>query len=282
MNSLAFAIAIALQQTAAVLDVPKSLLKTPPATNQVLARVNGQEIKASDVEALMWEWRKADVVNDLITYQIVKGAATKANVGAADEEVLKEVQALLDGIKQTLPAGQTLQQAMEQEGTAPSRIFVRVKTEVLLRKLILKDFQQKDYVKISTIVIKPGSASSADVKVALEKADKTYGRLTGGEKWDDVLLSVTDEARARASLGSVGWRPIALFPETVRKDMESLKKTGFTKPAATQNGIQIFRLDAFGKDATAAELQELQESYVGGQRQQFMAKLRADAKVEKF
>ena len=161
------------------------------------------------------------------------------------------------------------------------RSFLRVKTEILLRKLILVNFKQEEYVKISTIVIKAASASTADVKVALEKADKTYGRLTGGEKWEDVLLSVTDDARARASLGQVGWRPITLFPESTRKEL-SAKKGGITKPAQTQNGIQIFRIDATGKDATAAELLELQESYVGGQRQQFMAKLRADAKVEKF
>ncbi len=282
MNSLAVALTIAFQQATAFLDVPKSLLKTPPATNQVLARVNGQEIKASDVEAMMWEWRKADVVNDLITYAIVKNAAAKLNVSTGDEEVFKEVQALLDGIKQALPQGQTLQQAMEQEGTAPSRIFIRVKTEILLRKMILTGFQQKDYVKISTIVIKAASASSADVKVALEKADKTYGRLTGGEDWDLVLLSVTDDEKARSSRGMVGWRPVALFPETVRKEMDSVKKNGYTKPAQTQNGIQVFRINAHGKDATAAELQELQESYVAGQRSQVMAKLRADAKVEKF
>jgi parvulin-like peptidyl-prolyl isomerase len=157
-----------------------------------------------------------------------------------------------------------------------------VKTEVLLRKLILVNFKQEGYVKVSTIVVKPTSASASDVKVALEKAEKAYARLSGGEKWDDVLLSVTEDPRARASQGQVGWRPLALFPESVQKEIASLKKGAFTKPAQTQNGIQIFRIDAMGKGASAEELLELQESYVGGQRQQTMAKLRAEAKVEKF
>jgi parvulin-like peptidyl-prolyl isomerase len=282
MNPLAFALLAAFQQAAPLIDVPKSLLKPVPAVNQVLAKVDGQEIKSSDVEALLWEWRKADVVNDLVTYQIVRAAATKAGVSATDDEVLKEVSALLNGIKQTLPVGQTIEQAMEAEGTAPSRLFVRVKTEILLRKYILVGFKQADFVKISTIVIKPASASTADVKVALEKADKTYGRLTGGEKWDAVLLSVTDDERARASLGLVGWRPTSLFPESVQQELGTLKQGSIAKPAQTQNGIQIFRIEALGKAATAEELLELQESYVGGQRQQAMAKLRAASKVEKF
>lgn len=282
MNVIAIALTAAFAQASSVADIPQTLIKPIPATNQVMARVNGVEIKASDVEALLWEWRKNDVINDLVTFQIVKTAAAKAEVSATDQEVQKEVESLLAGIKQALPPGQTLEQAMEQEGTSPSRLFLRVKTEVLLRKLILVNFKQEGYVKVSTIVVKPTSASASDVKVALEKAEKAYARLSGGEKWDDVLLSVTEDPRARASQGQVGWRPLALFPESVQKEIASLKKGAFTKPAQTQNGIQIFRIDALGKGASAEELLELQESYVGGQRQQAMAKLRAEAKVEKF
>ncbi len=283
MINFAFALAMLGQvQGQSGLDIPKNFLKPVPATNQVLARVNGVEIKASEVEALLWEWRKNDVLNDLINFQIVRTAAQKQEVTATDDEVNTEMLKLLEGIKSQLPKGQTLEQAMEQEGTAPSRLFVRVKTEILLRKMILKGFEPKDYVKVSTIVIKPAGSGTDDLKVALEKADKAYTRLIGGEKWEDVLLSSTDDQRARASLGLVGWRPIALFPESVRADIGKSKKNGFTKPASTVNGIQIFRLDAIGKEATAEEVLELKESYVGGQRTGLMTKLRADAKVEKF
>lgn len=282
MNPIALALTLLAHQQAAMLDVPKDLLKTPPAVNQVLAKVNGLEIKGSDVEALLWEWRKAEVVADLINYAVVKDAAAKQQIEATDQEVRKEVGDLMEAIKQQLPAGQTIEQAMEQEGTAPSRLFVRVKTEVLLRKLILKDFKAEDYVKISTIILKSASSSVADVKVALERAERVYTRLVSGEDWGTVLLENTDDARARASNGSVGWRPINLFPDSVRAEMGKLKKGGFTKPAQTQNGIQIFKLDAVGKQATAEELQELKASYVAGQRNGVMAKLKAEAKIEKF
>lgn len=283
MNAIALALAFtAHAQSARFLDLPADLVKPVPAVNQVLARVNGVEIKTSDVDALLWEWRKAEVVNELVTFGIVRDAAKKEDISATDAEVKKEVAALLEGIKTNLPAGQTIEQAMEQEGTSPSRLFIRVKTEVLLRKLILKGFQAKDYVKVSTIVIKPASASTDDLRVALEKADKAYNRLVGGEQWLQVLTAVTTDERAIASEGQVGWRPLSIFPETVRTDVAALKKGGFTKPAQTPNGIQIFRIDALGRQPTADELQELQESYVGGQRQGVMAKLRGAAKVEKF
>ena len=64
--------------------------------------------------------------------------------------------------------------------------------------------------------------------------------------------------------------------------LNALKKGGFTKPSTTANGIQIFRLDVLGGAATAVERQELEESYVAGQRQNFMTKLRGEAKVEGF
>ena len=282
MNPIAIALTVLAYQQAAVLDVPKDLLKTPPAVNQVLAKVNGIEIKGSDAEALLWEWRKAEVVADLINYTIVKDAAKKQQIEATDQEVRKEVEQLMAAIKQQLPAGQTIEQAMEQEGTAPSRLFVRVKTEVLLRKLILKDFKPEEYAKISTIILKSASSSLADVKVALERAERVYTRLASGEDWGTVLLEHTDDPRARASNGAVGWRPINLFPDSVRTEVGKLKKGGVTKPAQTQNGIQIFKLDALGRQATAEELLELQSSYVAGQRNTFMAKLRSEAKIEKF
>lgn len=282
MNPIALAISILAHQQAAFLDVPRDLVKTPPAVNQVVAKVDGVEIKGADVEALLWEWRKSEVVADLINYAVVKNAAAKQQVAVTDDEVRKEVDLLIQAIKQELPAGQTIEQAMEKEGTAPSRLFVRVKTEVLLRKLILKDFKPEEYVKISTIVLKSASSSLADVKVTLERAERVYTRLTSGEDWSKVLLETTDDERARASNGSVGWRPINIFPDSVRAELDKLKKGGITKPAQTQNGIQVFRLDALGKQATAVELQELQSSFVAGQRNAVMAKLKADAKIEKF
>lgn len=281
--NLAFLLAPALVAIqSAVLDVPKSLLKPVPAPNATLAKVNGVEIRTSDVDALLWEWRRKDVLADLITYQIVKDAAKKQAVEVTDDAVHEEAKKLVDGIAQSLPPGQTIEQAMEEEGTAPSRIFIRVKTEMLLRKMILKDFVPADYVKISTIVFKPASASTEDVQVAMDKAQRAYNRLVGGESWDEVLLSVTDDARARAALGAVGWRPKRLFPESTQAEMSAIAKGGYTKPSATANGIQIFRLDALGGGATAVERQELEESYVAGQRQNFMTKLRGEARVEGF
>lgn len=281
--NLAFLLApLALVAQSAVLDVPKTLLRPMPAANQALARVNGVEIKMSDVEVLLWEWRKNDVLNDLITYQIVKDAAAKQSVTVTDEVAQAETKRLMDGIAQELPQGQTIQQAMEQEGTAPSRLFIRVKTELLLRGIVLKGFNHADYVKVSTIVFKPASASTADVKVAVDKAEKAYNRLAGGEAWDEVLLSVTDDERAKAALGSVGWRAKKLFPEPVQAELEKLAKGKVTKPAQTANGLQIFRIDARGASATAVEKQELEESYFAAQRQGLMSKLRSEAKVEKF
>ena len=281
--NLAFLLApLALVAQSAVLDVPKTLLRPMPAANQALARVNGVEIKMTDVEVLLWEWRKNDVLNDLITYQIVKDAAAKQSVTVTDEVAQAETKRLMDGIAQELPQGQTIQQAMEQEGTAPSRLFIRVKTELLLRGIVLKGFSHADYVKVSTIVFKPASASTADVKVAVDKAEKAYNRLTAGEAWDEVLLSVTDDERAKAALGSVGWRAKKLFPEPVQAELEKLAKGKVTKPAQTANGLQIFRIDAHGGTATAVEKQELEESYFAAQRQGLMSKLRNEAKVEKF
>ncbi|MEQ1823127.1 MAG: peptidylprolyl isomerase [Fimbriimonadaceae bacterium] len=262
-------------------DLPKDIVKMRPA-NGIAARVDGIEIKVSDVDALLWDWRKDDVLDDLIAYRLVKAEATKMGLKATDTEIKEAVNKLFQAISDTLDKGQDLQSAMLSQGTTLSRVHMRVATEVLMRKIILASFKPQEFIDISTITIKPNSDSLADLKSAIELADGVYQRLQRGENFDAVLLSVAKDPNAIKARGKVGWRKESALPEQTRKELNTLKAGQFTKPAQTVNGIQVFRIDQFGRDAKGENLTALQDWYVGGMRVQVVDKLRKAAKIERF
>lgn len=274
-----FALCAALQRLPG-LDMPANLVMKTPGKAAVLATVNGKTITAEDLTPLLWDWRMNDVLSDVIGDRVVRDAATRAKISATDAEVDSEVKKLLASIKASLPQGQTIEDAMLQEGTTPSRIWLRMRTEILLRKLAVAELKPETFVNVSTIVIKPASQQAADLKAALEKAEDCYKRLNVGESWDNVFLSVTDDSRARAALGKIGWRNLTAFPEVAAKEIVSLGRGKVTKPVQTVNGIQIFRVDAKGADVTGDEKTELEDAYFASRRTGLMQKLREDAGVK--
>jgi foldase protein PrsA len=274
-------LAIAVVQQTFASDLPKELVVAPPPPTQVMATVNGVPIRAEDVQAFLLEWRAQEVVEDLINYQVVRTEAQKHTISVTDQEVTEELDRLLKQVEEQLQPGQTLAETLLAEGQTRSRLFLRLKTEMLLRRLILRDFNQADYVKVSTMVFPAQSPQSDHVAEALKRAEEAYARLERGESWDDVLQSVTTDQRALAARGQLGWRQTTAFPETVQEQFKQIKITQVTKPAQTVNGFQIFRLEMTGRDASGDDLEELQNLFFQSMRNQKFEELRAAAKIER-
>ncbi|MEQ1933251.1 MAG: peptidylprolyl isomerase [Fimbriimonadaceae bacterium] len=264
-----------------VSDLPTEIVVKRPADG-IAAKVNGVDIKVSDVDALLWDWRKDDVLDDLIAYRLVKTEAGRLGLKATDEEIKAEVNNLFKAITEGLEQGKSITQAMAEQGTTLSRIHMRVATEVLIRKVILFAFKPEEFVDISTITVKPASDSATDLKHAIEMADGVYQRLQRGEAFDAVLLSVSQDQNAIKARGKIGWRLISALPDAVRKEIVTLKAGQFTKPAQTVNGLQVFRIDTVGKEAKDEQLKAFQDWYVNGMRLQTVDRLRKSAKIERF
>lgn len=281
MITVAAAIAIAFQTGKLPMsELPTNILRPVPAKESTLVKVNGKDIKASDVEALLWDWRREDILNDLVSFRVVRDAAALVNITATDAEIAEAKDKLMQALAATLEKGQTMEQLMEQEGTTNSRLYLRVHTEVLLRKLILKGFNKNDFVDISTILIKH-TADGADTQRALTEANGAYKDLQEGKPWDEVMKKVVKDERAVAAKGRVGWRFLSAFPNTVRDDIVTSKQGAYTKPAVTANGVQIFKIEMRGMDAAGESLAALEEWYVNAMRAESVTKLRAAAKIEK-
>jgi len=263
-------------------DVPAKYLIPGPTSDKVIAKVDGVAIKASELESLLWEWRGQEALADLISYQIIKAAAAKDKVLVPDAEVEA---ALKDQLAQFNPAalnGKTVDQYLLDQGFTKSRLWLRVKTELLLNKMALKDFKPAEYVKVSTILVKTTGPSPKELADASKKADVFYDMLSKGDDWMRVLQLSTQDPRTVESKGLVGWRKLEAFPFEVQQQFAALKAGGITKPKQTSNGFQIFKLEMAGADAKGADRTEMENIHVQSTKPALASKIRSSAKIERF
>lgn len=259
--------------------LPAKYNSAPPKPGDVVAKVNGQPILASDVESLLWEWRGSDTTEDLISYMMVEQDAGRKGVVVADTEVEAEIDKELKALAQSRPDAPDW---LKNQGFTRSRLFIRLKAKLLMEKILEKDFKPTNYVKVSSILVKPTSADAASVGEAIKKAQAGYDRLAKGESWDAVLAATTTEAQSVGVKGLLGWRELAAFPESVQAEMKGLALGAVTKPAQTQVGIQIFRIETRGADVKGDELAALKRLYFDVARQAYVQQLKASAKIERL
>ena len=278
--ALAIALAAAFQNPA--LSLPKKHLSPPPKPAAVVAKVGGVPITAADIESYLWDWRAYEIIQDAITHQMIAAEAKRQGVAVTDAEVQKALDERLAEVKKQLRPGQTLDQELREQGFTRSRLFLRLRSEQLLNKLLDKSFDPKDFIKVSTIIIRPQSEQATHLAEALQRAEAAYTALKNGEPWGDVLSRHSDDPSTIHSNGLLGWRELSAFPPTVQQEMATLKPGAITKPAQTTHGIQIFRVEAKGTSASGDVLKELKQAFVAGTGQRYLDDLRKRTKVEIF
>jgi foldase protein PrsA len=277
LPALGLALALAAQSAP---TLPQKHLSPKPAPDAVLATVGGSPIRGSDIEALLWDWRGYEALQDAITYRTLADEAKRKGIEVSDADVEAELARQLERVKQQLQPGQTVEQVLQEQGFPKSRLFLRIKSEQMLDRLVEASFDPKNFVKVSTILIRAKSEQATDLAEALRRAEEAYAALRNGEAWNDVLGRFSSDPGILQTGGLLGWRELSAFPPTVQQELAALAAGGVTKPAQTQNGIQIFRVETKGEKAEGAVRQELRDAYLAGTRPRFMEELRKRTGVE--
>ena len=257
-------------------------LEKAPTSDSVVAKVNGVAIKAKDIEDLLWDVRGEEIITDIADYQVVKAEADKRGVIVTEGEIESQVTKYLAQMKKDVPAGQTFEGAMAQAGLTKQRLFLRVKSALLLTKVALLDFDPKRYVRVSTIVVRPRSSTAADISSTIAVVQKAYDRLKAGEPWPKLVDELVVDQHGKETRGLLGWRQLIAFPETVQGEINTLKKGDITKPVQTNNGIQIFRVEAKGDDVTKAELDQMKSELSPTLMIEAQQRIFKDLKIERL
>ncbi|MDR3691154.1 MAG: peptidylprolyl isomerase [Fimbriimonas sp.] len=261
-------------------QIPATYLPAKPTPDTVLVKVDGVAIKASDVENLLWDWRGREVTQDLIAYQLIHKKAETLHLAVTPDDVAKEYERVKAEAAKTLPAGQNFDDMLRQRGQPKSRLFMQIESNLLLTKIVDVQLDPKKFFKVSTLVFKPKTESATDLADAVGKAQDAYKRLAAGEAWDKVMKSTGQDEALVTGKGDLGWRSIDAFPATAQAELQRAAVGAYIKPVQTQNGLQLFRLDAVGAKATAKDLEELKKIYEQSAMQTTFMALRNGAKIE--
>ena len=267
-------------QTPPALQVPPPSVTPPPvpAPDKVIATVGGTPLTAADVAPYLWAWKAREVANTLAVYRGIAGEAARAGVNVTDAELKAKYDEQIAQTTAKLQPGQTLDDAYGQVGGLPG-LSLALRSSILLDKVAEKEFDPSGYTKLSMILFSSANDKPPTVTAA-KSADTAYNQLKSGTPWNTVEKQFEKEPRLAQTNGSLGWAPIASFPADAKAQFATLPVNGYTKPIATPNGLAIFRVEARGKDASAADLAPLKASSLATARQAVLARIRAANKVE--
>jgi foldase protein PrsA len=278
-----------LVQTGFSPTIPSQYAAPAPNQNDIIAIVNGVQIKASDVESFLWEWRGAEATEELINVALLQQEAKKDKIRYTEDEVnaqLRDDILSAEEKKKNSPndpfPNLTWTEEAKQQGFPMSRLYLRSELEVLADKIALKDFKPKDFLKVSTIVFREEGSTATSVEDAAKQANAAESNLKKGVGWLTVLRSTHPPEVMLKTGGLLGWRNIQAFPVAVRDQMLKLKSGQVTEPVQTQYGFQIFRVEDQGASASPASLKELETEYAESERNQVITNIEKQAKIQRI
>lgn len=280
ISSLVLGLHLVLQTTAFQFSAPT--LSKAPLPDTIIAKVNGVGIRAKDIEDLLWEVRGEEILNDVMYYQVAKMEADRLGVIVTDGEVELEITRQKDLMKQGLSPGQTLEDALAQAGQTKTRLYLAAKSSLYFSKIAMKDFNPKDYVRISTIVVRPRSDTATDVSATIQVVQKAYDRLKAGEPWERLVNELVVDQEGKQQHGLLGWRELTAFPDEAKAQIVKLGKGEITQPVQTKNGIQIFRIEAKGDSATKDDIEQMRVELSPLLNMQVTQRIKKTLKIEKL
>ncbi|MBA3726204.1 MAG: peptidylprolyl isomerase [Armatimonadetes bacterium] len=276
MTSLLIAAVIA-QGAQAVLSLPKDLVKGP-ADSTVVAVVNGKNITAAQAQAVLWDWYAYDATEDLIVAVMVDDAAKKAGVTASPEEIANRLTGLIDEAKKSLPPGSDLDSELRKMAMSRSRLALRSRIEVLVKKIAALQFKPEDSRKLAWIYFAPRSAGEAGKAEAKSRADTATDRLKKGEEWGAVVQSASDHQTSKPTGGLLGWIQVSELPSEVKSSLTGLKQGGTTGVIESSGTYAIYRVES--DTPPLAELARLKEQFLSRNLGKVYDQIRKEAKVE--
>lgn len=245
-----------------------------PKPTKVVLTVNGSSIKASEIQALLWDWRRDEVIDDLVAYILFAKEAERVKVTVSDVEVNAKVQ-------QRIAQAGINQQMLSAQGYPPSRIFLRSKVEMLAEKIARKELNPSEYVHLRLLLIRPTKDDAASWEEASKKATEAYARLKAGEAWPTIYQAYSGKDALSAVQGDLGWRRWDEFTVEAQKRVKPIGKGSVTEPIKVPLGYQIFGVVARSEAATPAELKELEDNVLQNKIGALAERLRASAKIVK-
>jgi peptidyl-prolyl cis-trans isomerase C len=275
------ALAIALG-AASVLAARSSTARAEQAADPVVARLNGVEIRESDVAAadremgrnltMHPEARRDEVIKYLIDTLIVSSAADQA---ALDEA---QIRARVAFARNRVISEQVIADAGRK---AVSEQAVRKAYDDMVAKIST----DPEYHLYALQFPFPDPNDDATVKAAEEKVRAAYQRITNGEAFEAVARDMSDDRSTKSNGGNRGYLTRAMMGKEYAEVVPTLDKGKTSQPIKTRVGWHLIKIEET-RLRTPPDLQvvrgQLEINLARQAQADLIKKLRSDAKIQRL
>jgi len=251
---------------------------SPDQIPAVVARVNGKEIKKSDLidGAQVMQTRLAqaghpinssaglyrEVLDQLIAINLLRQDARAQGITVSDDEV----QRFLAARKRAFPSEEVFKQALAQAGVTEERLREQVREQLTLQKYVetklapkatvsdqtVRDFYDKHKAEMQVperlhlrhifVKVDP-KAPAADKEKARQKAQDVLKRLQGGEDFAKLAQQLSDDPGSKNRGGDIGMITHGQTAPAFEAAAFSLKKPNDLSPVVESNfGFHVLQL----------------------------------------
>ena len=273
--------------TALVASLAVSATGAPQSAEQagdpVIARVNGMEIRESDVRAAdkemgrnlgpQQEGRRDEVIKYLINTLMVSSAADKSKLDEA------EIRTRLDFVRNRVISEQVIR-AAGRDAVADDRA-VRKKYDELIAKM---STDQQYHIYVLEFLVQD-SGGEAAAKAAEDKVRNASQRIARGEAFEAVARELSDDPSTKANGGNRGYVALNGLGKELADVVPRLEKGKVSEPIRTQVGWHLLKVVDTRSPAIPDfdQIRDRLKDQIAQQAQSdLIEKLRSEARIQRL
>ncbi|GBC93403.1 Foldase protein PrsA 1 [bacterium HR15] len=276
----------AAKQTAGTKSQPKfapPTLPPLPDPNKVVATVNGEPIRAGELMRATYDWYGAEAIEDMILVRIIEQEARKQKISVKPEEVEARYKQQIQNAEANLPPGMSLDDFLRRNRFPPSRLYTRVRAQLLAEKLAEKRINLDNFIEYSQIVIRiQGNNPEEQEKnapAAEAKAREAYQKISEGLDFAEAAKQYSEDPFTKDRGGKMNWQYKRFIVPDILQRLEKLKPGQVSEPFRTLGGYMIVRLERTGSQAKGEELQQIRQQALQMELGEYIRQLQSRAKI---
>jgi foldase protein PrsA len=254
-----------------------------PAPDTVVATVNGEPIRAGELIQASYEWFAATAVEELILERVIEQEARKQGVSVSNAEVEARYKQQLQNAESQVPPGMSLDDFLKRNQFPPSRLFARIRSQLLVEKLVERQVNLDDFVEYSQLVIRiqgnTPEQQEENTPAAEAKAQEAYQKIKEGLDFAEAVKEYSEDPFSKDRGGKMNWQNINFIVPDLRQKLQAMQPGEISEPFKMMGSYMIIRKERTGSQASPEEQQELREQAVRLQVGEYVRQLQSKAKI---
>jgi foldase protein PrsA len=256
----------------AATQTPKPSAK--PAVSNMMAEVNGEKITTEKLAATLMKWQAPMVLDEMIALTLIDQEAKKAGVSVTAKRIDEK---LAQWKEQNVPPGGNFTEVLQRRGMTRDHLYAGIKASLQAEDVVRKSFKvtaedRAPFFKARHILLmtgvappKPGAQDDnaqerekkeQEVKAKIEEIAQ---KIKDGKKFEDAAKEYSEDPGSKDKGGSLGWFEANRMVPEFKLALTSMKAGQISEPVKTAYGYHLIYLENVGKEATGADLKELDE-----------------------